>query len=153
MRNDILEKKEQIIEWVNDNQSKAFICREIKCKPLTLDLYLKKMGIEYKGNMGLKGKKIAHNRSHVSTYLVKGSLIQSYKLKKRLIRDGVKETKCEICGITKWNDKDVPLEVHHIDGDGYNNELNNIQLVCPNCHAQTDTYRGMNTIKFKNRNK
>jgi len=153
MRKDILEKKDQIVKWIEDNQSKAFICREIECKPLTLDLYLKKWKIEYSGNKGLKGKKIAHNRSHVSNYLIKGSLITSYKLKKRLIRDGVKEKKCEVCRLTEWNNKEIPLEVHHIDGDSFNNELTNIMLLCPNCHAQTDTYRGLNKHIYKNRKK
>lgn len=144
MRKDIVEKKEQILEWIKDNQPKAFICRELRCKPLTLDMNLKKMGIDYKGNMGLKGKKIAPNRRHVSEYLINGSLITSYKLKKKLIRDGVKEEKCEICGLTEWNGKNIPLEIHHLDGEGFNNELDNIKLICPNCHAQSDYYRGRN---------
>ena len=55
MRKDILEKKDQILEWIDQNQPKAFICRRLNCKPETLNSYLEKMGIEYKGNMGNKG--------------------------------------------------------------------------------------------------
>lgn len=52
--------------------------------------------------------------------------------------------KCEKCGLTEWFDKPINLEIHHIDGDHYNNELNNIQLLCPNCHSYTDNFRGKN---------
>ena len=55
MRNDILERKQEILEWISDNQPKAFICRELNCKSETLNSYLKKMGIEYSGNIGRKG--------------------------------------------------------------------------------------------------
>ena len=147
MRNDILENKDIIVKWINENQSKSFICRELKCKPLTLDSCLKKMDIEYKGNMGLKGMKIAHNRTHSSLYLNNGSLITSYKLKNKLIRDGIKEKKCEMCGLEKWNGVDIALELHHIDGEKCNNEILNLQILCPNCHAQTETYRSKNCMK------
>ena len=52
--------------------------------------------------------------------------------------------KCECCGLSQWRGQDIPLQVHHIDGNHYNNELNNLQILCPNCHAQTDTYAGRN---------
>jgi len=47
MRTDILERKQEIIEWIRQNQSKAFICKQLKCKPETLNGYLQKMGIDY----------------------------------------------------------------------------------------------------------
>lgn len=55
--------------------------------------------------------------------------------------------KCEICNLTKWNNEDIPLELHHIDGDGLNNIKENLQLLCPNCHAQTDNFCGKNKTK------
>jgi hypothetical protein len=48
---------------------------------------------------------------------------------------------CEICKSKEWMDHKIPLEVHHIDGDRTNNNYSNLQLLCPNCHAQTDNYR------------
>ena len=50
-RYDIINKKDLIIKWISENKPKAHICHELKCKPLTLDMYLKKWGIDYKGNM------------------------------------------------------------------------------------------------------
>jgi hypothetical protein len=55
--------------------------------------------------------------------------------------------KCEMCGLTKWMDVEIPLEVHHIDGDELNSKLDNLLLICPNCHALTDNYRGRNINK------
>ena len=49
--------------------------------------------------------------------------------------------KCEICGLQKWNNQKIPLELHHINGNNKDNSLNNLQLLCPNCHALTDNYR------------
>jgi 5-methylcytosine-specific restriction endonuclease McrA len=56
---------------------------------------------------------------------------------------------CECCKCKDWLDNPIPLEVHHIDGDRLNNELSNLQLLCPNCHALTDNYRGRNITNKK----
>ena len=48
------------------------------------------------------------------------------------------------CGLTEWMGQPICLEVHHIDGDSLNNELDNLKLLCPNCHSFTDNYRGKN---------
>jgi DNA-binding CsgD family transcriptional regulator len=55
MRKDILEQKEQILLWISENRSKAYIANELHCKPETLDRYLVKMGIDYRGNQSGKG--------------------------------------------------------------------------------------------------
>ena len=57
MRRDILEREAEIRGWVAQRRPKAFMCRELRCKPLTLDSYLKKFGLDYHGNMGAKGHK------------------------------------------------------------------------------------------------
>ncbi|GEM_PF-663278 len=51
---------------------------------------------------------------------------------------------CEVCGIREWMGQAAPIELDHKDGHPLNNELNNLQLICPNCHAQTKTYKGRN---------
>ena len=51
---------------------------------------------------------------------------------------------CESCGLSEWMEQPIPLELDHIDGDPDNNAEDNLRLICPNCHAQTDTYKGAN---------
>jgi len=67
-------------------------------------------------------------------------------LRERLIKNGLKEHKCENpeCGLTEWHGKPIPLQLHHINGDRTDNRLENLQLLCPNCHAQTENYSGKN---------
>lgn len=57
---------------------------------------------------------------------------------------------CSICFIDKWKDLPLTLQMDHIDGDHNNNEFSNLRLLCPNCHAQTDTYAGKNLYNKKN---
>ena len=74
---------------------------------------------------------------------------QSFKLKKRLIRRGIKQNTCEKCGITKWQDKPLNMELHHLDGNRTNHHISNLMLLCPNCHSQTDTFRAKNRKEGK----
>jgi hypothetical protein len=102
-------------------------------------------------NQGSKGiKKNSQNKKTINlSEILNGQhpYYQTYKLSRRLLSEHIKEHKCEICGLTHWNEKPIPLELHHIDGNRFNHKLENIILVCPNCHAQTNTYRGKNVKK------
>lgn len=64
----------------------------------------------------------------------------SSKIRQRLIEDGVKEAKCELCGKSEWMGVPIPLELHHINGNHYDNRLENLLILCPNCHALTDSH-------------
>jgi ribosomal protein S27AE len=57
----------------------------------------------------------------------------------RLIASGLKNEECERCGVSKWQGKPLSLELHHVNGDGYDNRLENLEILCPNCHSQTST--------------
>jgi len=65
-------------------------------------------------------------------------------VKVRLLGAGLKEPRCERCGLADWRGEPLSLELHHINGDGLDNRLENLQLLCPNCHSQTDTWGGRN---------
>lgn len=65
-------------------------------------------------------------------------------LKTRLLAEGLKENRCEVCGLTEWRGRPLAMQLHHKNGRGHDNRLDNISLLCPNCHAQTDTYGGRN---------
>lgn len=80
----------------------------------------------------------------LSKAFCKNSTQTSGEIKRLAIKGKKLEEKCGCCSIDKWQNKPILLELHHIDGDGTNNELGNLQLLCPNCHSQTDTWRGKN---------
>lgn len=76
--------------------------------------------------------------------------IKTYNLKEKLFNLGYKERKCEICGCEEeWQGKPLTLEVHHMDGNHYNNSLGNLQILCPNCHSQTNNFRNRKKIKVE----
>jgi hypothetical protein len=102
----------------------------------------KKLGC-YKPNQGGKGikGKTPKNFFPLSEILDgKHPQYSSSKLRLRLISEGIKEAKCEVCGITEWNDQPTPLELDHIDGNNSNHVLANLRILCPNCHHQTPTH-------------
>lgn len=147
MRSDILEKKSQILIWIDENKSKAFIAKELGCKQETLNKYLEKMGIEYAGNQSGRGQQKRKPKMTLKDYLENSEDIQTNKVRKKILEEGLKPHRCECCGLEEWMGKPIPLELHHKDGDRHHNELENYELLCPNCHAFTDSYRGKNSRK------
>jgi len=73
--------------------------------------------------------------------------MQSSRLLKKLVSNGLKEYVCECCGIQSWNNKPISLQLHHKDGNHNNNSLDNLEVLCTNCHSQTDTFAGKNSIR------
>ena len=134
-------------KWINENKSKTFISKQLKCKQETLNNYLIKMGINYAGNQSGKGMTKTKNKLSFQEYLDTSIDIQSNKVRIKLLEEGIKPHKCENCGLEKWMGQPIPLELHHVDGDKTHNELSNYQLLCPNCHALTNSYRGKNSRK------
>lgn len=80
--------------------------------------------------------------------LVKNSIVNSTSFKQKLYEAGLKQRKCELCGQgEEWRGTKISLILDHIDGDHYNNELNNLRILCPNCNAGLDTHCGKNKKK------
>jgi len=131
----------------------AGMCRNLGLKPCggnyrLMHNAIKKYSIDtshFRGkgwNIGLVFKPVC--AKPIAEILVKGSAFQSYKLKNRILDEGLKEHRCESCGLKTWLNTTIPLDLHHINGDNSDNRLENLQLLCPNCHALTDSYRGKN---------
>ena len=89
------------------------------------------------------------NKISLDKILVENSTYEcTSRIKQRLIDEGVKEPFCESCGIgEEWNGKPLTLQLHHVNGRNRDHRIENIQLLCPNCHTQTETYVSRNSGK------
>ncbi len=110
---------------------------------------IKRLGLDtshFTGKSWNKGKKYSISTTiPVEEHLVRNSRIQSYKLKQKLFAKRIKLPKCELCGWDKRSlDGRVPVELDHINGDRYDNRIENLRVLCPNCHSLQPTHRGKN---------
>ena len=138
--------KEKFLMVAKEAVSMQEASREMGISYTTFKRIAKKLNV-YKPNQGGVGvKKSYESRTFKIEDIFNGlhPKYKSYKLKKRLIEEGYKEHRCEICDVNAWNGCELTLELHHIDGNSMNNELKNLQILCPNCHSQTESYRGRN---------
>jgi DNA-binding CsgD family transcriptional regulator len=71
-----------------------------------------------------------------------GTRRQRGHLKQRLLLAGLKDGRCERCGLSDWRGQPLSLALHHINGDRYDNRVENLELLCPNCHSQTGNFAG-----------
>jgi hypothetical protein len=125
----------------------------------TFYLRIKKLNIDtahFLGQGHLKGK--SHfwgKRISLEDLLVANSdLVFSTKYKQRIIDEGLLENKCSKCGLKDlWQNEHIVLHLDHINGDHFDHRIENIRLLCPNCHSQTPTYcsknKGINIPKVR----
>lgn len=146
--------KEECEEAAKNSYSISGMCRALGWNPVgsyrTVKKYIELYNIDISHFTGKKYWKEDPTRLSVEDYS-KSYYCKGSRLFKKLIEEGKKEYKCECCELTEWQGQPIPLEVHHIDGNHNNNNLNNLQILCPNCHAQTDNYknRGKNIKNSK----
>lgn len=132
----------------------ADFCREVGWQPRgsnykTFHRYEKEYGLDTShfhlvNKNSLSGG--VHERKTAEDY-ANGRYVKSSVLLKKMVSEGIKEWKCECCGRSEWLGDKIPLELHHKDGNHFNNSFDNIEFLCPNCHAKTDSYRGKNIGK------
>lgn len=130
--------KEDIEIAINSTKSASEAARFLKVKYDTFKKYAVKYGL-FKTNPSGKGL--------VKSKKTLEQLKRSVNVKKRLFNTGLKQKICEKCGLkSEWLGKPITLELHHINGIKTDNNLENLQILCPNCHSQTDNFRNKKRI-------
>lgn len=138
--------KDEFVHVCVECQTMAQAAQRLNLHFNTFKRYAEEFGC-YRPNQGRKGIKAGKKATRYKTEdILQGKYpeYQSNKLRIRLLEEGYKEHKCECCGLSEWNGKPIPLELHHKDGNSHNHVLSNLALLCLNCHAQTDTFRSKN---------
>src|SRR5581483_440358 len=140
---------EQLKNAVKNSYTMRAVLQELGLSPVggnyeTVEKRIRELGINtshFLGSDHLEGKTHNYGTRPLDRILVHLKLETTWRLRNRLIREGIKANKCERCGNTEWMGESIPLELHHKNGDRTNNTLENLILLCPNCHATTDNYR------------
>ena len=151
--------KELMESAIKDSYSIAEVCRKIGLKPHGSNYKTIKSKIElynldishFTGQAWNKGKQYCEETSRLSLdeILKENVIYSSSNLRKRLITQNIKKNECELCHISG---DETNLELHHINGNHYDNRLENLQILCPNCHSKTSNFRnrgGKNTTEAK----
>lgn len=141
----VLFTKEEIVEACNSSPTMSQAAKKLDLPFKLLRRVAKQYGC-FKPNRGGKGVKGERGGSpKMSLQDIFNGKHPSYganKLRQRLISEGFKPHTCEKCGLSEWLGQPIPIELHHIDGNPHNHSLNNLQILCNNCHTLTDNYRG-----------
>lgn len=146
----IKENLDIVNEMISNNRPKFEIARVLGVKYDTLNKNLKLLGIEYAGNPNRKGIPHLEGRTLLDEYLNGNRNVTASKLRNKLIEEGLKEYRCEKCGRTEWEGRPIPLELHHKNMNHNDNRLENLQILCSNCHSLAHDYCNTKNKKENN---
>ena len=139
--------KEELEHLVNESKTFAEFMRKLGyeshkgASSSYLRKYLNEIGVDISKFSKTNIYNFSHPKSELKDVLVNESTYTNLSsLKKRILQEGLIEYKCSECGITEWNGKPIVLQLDHINGDNRDHRLENLRLLCPNCHSQTETY-------------
>lgn len=137
--------KEILEEAVKNNNNIFGVCRFIDLRPTNNNYDLIKKCIKlydidcshFDNKTHTNPNKISYTDDEI--FKIHDRFINTGVIKRRLL-NGYKKYKCECCGISEWNGKPIILQLHHINRNRRDDRLENLQLLCPNCHSQTDNF-------------
>lgn len=138
--------EEKVLKVLPESNSLNDVCHNLGLKGVNwyykkIKDIIKKYNIDI-SHFGTLKKTNVHSFAKLSDveYFSAGTHRSGGNMLKRLIQDGHKEHKCEKCGRIEWEGHPIPLQVHHINGDHFDNRIENLQVLCSNCHSLTDTF-------------
>lgn len=136
--------KEELEQFVKNSYSYAEVCKQCGYSPTGGNSVksIKEMIEYYHFDISHFTKQSWNKNNFDYSRFRKGNNIKRGEAVKALTF--LRGHQCENCNNQEWLGQKIPLEIHHIDGDNQNNEMDNLQLLCPNCHALTENWRGKN---------
>lgn len=146
---------EQFVEAVKNSLSYAEVLRRLGLKAAgsnydTVKRKISELNLDTSHmtgqawNQGEKYRQIKPKQPIEEILVEHSTYVNTNYLRQRLLNEGLKEKKCECCGNSEWMGVPIALELHHINGIKDDLRIENLQILCPNCHAFTDNYRGKN---------
>ena len=146
---------EQFIEAVKNSLSYAQVLERLGLKVAgsnyeTVKRKIKELNLDISHmtgsawNQGARYKPVKPAQDIKEILVEHSTYVNTNHLRERLLKEGLKEHKCECCGNSEWMGKPIALELHHVNGIKDDQRIENLQILCPNCHAFTDNYRGRN---------
>lgn len=140
---------EELQEIVKNNTSLSEVMRQLGYQSVTsqqpaLREYLDKNNIDYSHFKGYAWNKGETTKEIISDF----GVVNKRSIKEILLKE--RPYKCERCGISEWLNEKITLQVHHIDGNNSHNTRDNLMLLCPNCHSQTDNWCHKNVNRNTN---
>lgn len=128
----------EVLKKINSEKTK--MSYTTSKRPAATTLY-QSLSQETKDRMNwAKGKTLTPNE----LIFTKNSSYSNEMVKQRIVKSNLLEYKCVKCGVDSWCGETIVLDLDHINGNNRDNRLTNLRYLCPNCHSQTDTYKGRN---------
>lgn len=149
----------QLIESIKNNFTMSGVLRDLGlgifgCNHTTIKNRIKQLNLDISHFTG-RGHRVGKTHTWAKDFKPEEVFTEHsiYKgtgnnLKRKLFKYKLLENKCHNCGLTKWLNKKISLDLHHINGIKDDNRLENLTLLCPNCHALTKNYCGKNKNKI-----
>ncbi len=142
--------RDKVRKLLEDGKTGAEIARQLGLSPATVSYHKRTLGFPLKSWYDAVQRGVITPRPQalpLEEILRRNRKRNRYHVKSRLMAAGLKTNECEECGLTQWRGEPLSLALHHINGDGTDNRLENLVLLCPNCHSQTPNFGVKNVAR------